>query len=215
MFNLVESMLEKNYMKKFMFLTMLLGLMIVATNNVSAQNCVPKAGEVAVFEHVFSQSGGGKCKILTVGDYSNPTKMGLANDTMSSIKIGQGVTATVCRDFDFKGPCEVFESDDADLTKNPVIKNDMASSIKVKSDRACSPASNQKVALNWVNKTGKPIRVNWIGFDCKEQNYRVIQPDAVFVENSYVGHIFRVRDDSNTNLGLMVAKPDNVNFNIQ
>lgn len=200
-----------------MFLTMMFGLMMVFSGSVSAQqNCgEPKDNQVIVFEHIFSQNGGGKCKVLEVGDYSNPTKMGLANDTMSSIKVGKGVTAMVCRDFDFKGPCEVFASNDADLTKNPVIKNDMASSIKVVKARACSPSSDKALSLKWVNKTGKPIRVNWIGFDCKEQTYRVIQPNAVFEENSYVGHIFRVRDDSNNDLGLMVATPDNLNFEIK
>lgn len=95
-------------------------------------NCPgPAENEVIVFEHIFSDNGGGKCVVLKPGEYKNATEIGLENDTMSSIKIGTGVRATICTHDNFGEPCEEFEKTDLDLMDNPTIKNDTASSIKV------------------------------------------------------------------------------------
>ena len=122
----------------------------------------PGDDEVIVYEHVFYDNGGGKCVKLKPSEYKNATEIGLANDTMSSIKIGVNVRATVCDGENFTAPCEEFEKTDYDLMNNPTIKNDTASSIKVvnvKSDQA--PEKKPEAIKAFVNTlVGDWIDVN-------------------------------------------------------
>lgn len=91
----------------------------------------PADNEVIVYEDIFSSNGGGKCVKLKPGEYKTAAEMGFANDSMSSIKVGVNVRATVCDNENFTAPCEEFEKTDYNLMDNPTIKNDTASSIKV------------------------------------------------------------------------------------
>ena len=91
----------------------------------------PADNEVIIYEDIFSDNGGGKCVKLKVGEYKNAAAMGFANDSMSSIKVGVNVRATVCDNENFTAPCEEFDKTDYDLMDNPTIKNDTVSSIKV------------------------------------------------------------------------------------
>lgn len=112
-------------------------------------NCPgPGDNEVIVFEHIFSENGGGKCVVLKPGEYKNPAEIGLANDSMSSIKVGVNVRATVCTNDNFGTPCEEFDKTDDDLTNNPTIKNDTASSIKVVEVKAESKPEAVKALAN-------------------------------------------------------------------
>lgn len=98
----------------------------------AADSCAaPADNEVIVYEHVFSQNGGGKCVKLKPGEYRNAVAIGLADNIMSSIKVGVNVRATVCDGENFVAPCEDFDKTDDDLTNNATIKNDTVSSIKV------------------------------------------------------------------------------------
>lgn len=208
-------------MKKLMFLTMIFGLMMVFSGSVSAQqNCGnPGANQVIIYEHIFSQDGGGKCIKLEVGEYPNAAKMGLSDNIMSSIKVGKGVTAMVCDGPNFTGACEIFDKDDADLRNNPTIKNDIASSVKVikidetKASKVCPGKTGQEVPIAWKNNTGKTLRINWVNYDCKEEkNTREIKPGQVYDGVSYEGHVFYVRDfSSNEELGIMVVSKSNAN----
>lgn len=220
MFNLIE----KKSMKKLVFLMMLFGLMIVVTGSASAQqNCGdPKDDEVIIYEHIFSQDGGGKCKVLKAGEYKNAAAKGLANNTMSSIKVGKNVYVEVCDLDDFKGACEIFDKNDDDFRNNPLIKNDIVSSIKVvkaknEGAKVCSPQTNEKVNIKWTNQTGKPIRINWINFDCAEESSdRLIQPGGVFDGYSFVGHVFHVRDGkTKESLGKILVTSTNGTQNVK
>lgn len=91
----------------------------------------PADNEVIVYEDIFSSNGGGKCVKLKPGEYKTAAEMGFANDSMSSIKVGVNVRATVCDNENFTAPCEEFDKTDYNLMDNPTIKNDTASSIKV------------------------------------------------------------------------------------
>jgi len=91
----------------------------------------PADNEVIIYEHIFSQDGGGKCVKLKPGEYKNAAAIGLADNIMSSIKVGVNVRATVCDGENFTPPCEDFDKTDDDLTNNATIKNDTVSSIKV------------------------------------------------------------------------------------
>lgn len=71
----------------------------------------------------------GAYKILGIGEYPNPGALGVSNDSISSIKVGGNVKATLCRDDNYGG-CEDFTSDDSHLGDNS-IGNDSVSSAKV------------------------------------------------------------------------------------
>lgn len=105
----------------------------------SADSCdAPADNEVIVYEHVFSQDGGGKCVKLKPGEYANAAAIGLADNIMSSIKVGVNVRATVCDGENFAAPCEDFDKTDDNLTNNATIKNDTVSSIKVIETKAAA-----------------------------------------------------------------------------
>lgn len=155
--------------------------------------------EVIIFEHIFSQDGGGRCVKLQVGEYKNAAAMGFDDNIMSSIKVGKNVHAVVCDGENFTGACDAFDKNDDDFRNNPTIKNDIASSIKVVKAKICSPQSNQPVSLNWTNNTNKSLRIVWITYDCNLRNdpqelQREIKPGQVFQQNSSVGHVFNVAD---------------------
>lgn len=86
----------------------------------------------------------------------------------------------------------------------------------IRKDKVCSPPTRDRVNIKWINKTGKPIRVNWINFKCQEEKSdRLIQPNGVFDGYSFVGHIFRVRDDkTNEDIGLITVESKVANFDI-
>lgn len=128
----------------------------------TADSCdAPADNEVIVYEHIFSQDGGGKCVKLKPGEYKNATAIGLADNIMSSIKVGVNVRATVCDGENFTAPCEDFDKTDDDLTNNQTIKNDTVSSIKIIETKAATaeakPAEIKALATGlageWTNET--------------------------------------------------------------
>ncbi len=215
MFNSIQN----QSMKKLMFSMMFFGLMFVAAGSASAQTatCAPNDDQVAIFEHGGGDKRVGQCKVLGVGEYPTHATMGLGDNMMSSIKVGKNVIAIVCEQADFKGACEVHDSDDGDLRDNPTVKNDTASSLRVVKASVCSPRTGEKVNIKWTNKTGKAIRVNWINFGCTEEpSDRLIAPGGIFDGYSFTGHVFRVREDAgNKNRGLIYVTPAIGTFDIK
>lgn len=110
-------------------------------------HCDPTPTEVAIYIDNF----GGQCVYKDVGDYLNPPSIGLPNDSISSLKVGNGVKATLCRDDGFEGDCETFSTDDVDLIDN-AIGNDQISSIRIH----CDPGPNE-ISLYIDNFSGKCI----------------------------------------------------------
>ena len=216
MFNSIE---EKS-MKKLVFLTMLFGLMIGLNGSVSAQDKCgePKDDQVIIYEHVYQAGKNvGNCKVLEVGEYQNAAAMGLGDDIMSSIKVGKNVYAEVCDGKNFTGACELFDKHDADLRNNPTIKNDKVSSVKVvkvdsnKAAKICTMGGDKQVPIKWTNNTKRTLRINWVSYDCKEENNsREIKPGQVYDGVSYAGHIFVVRDfKSKEQLGHIIVTTSN------
>lgn len=175
----------------------------------------PGDDEVIIYEHIFSQDGGGKCVKLQPGEYKDAAAMGLADNIMSSIKVGKNVHAIVCDGTNFTGACDAFDKDDADFRNNPTIKNDIASSIKVVKAKICSPEGEKPVSLRWTNKTNKNLRIVWINTECQERNAdwevkREIKPGQVFDDQSFVGHVFLVSDfNSGEKYGYMYVTDSN------
>jgi len=73
---------------------------------------------------------GGNCVKVPLGMF--PNSAGVGNDTMSSIKVGSEVRATLCRDSAFRGNCQTFDpgTTRANLG-NESIGNDTVSSIRI------------------------------------------------------------------------------------
>src|SRR3954447_14937547 len=70
-------------------------LVLLGSASRAVAKCDPGANEVAFFQ----DSGfGGKCAIRGLGDYPHSVDTGLANDSISSIKVGASVQALVCAD---------------------------------------------------------------------------------------------------------------------
>lgn len=93
---------------------------------VSAQ-CMPGPNQIALFEH---RDYGGRCAIREVGAYPNASAMGLENDSVSSLRVGGNVWATVCHHNNYKGLCGIFGADLPTL-HGTAIGNDQVSSLKV------------------------------------------------------------------------------------
>ncbi len=177
--------------------------------------------EVYIYEHIFSAQDAeyrksGKCVKLQVGEYKNAAAMGLADNIMSSIKVGKNVHAVVCDKENFDGTCMAFDKDDDNFLNNATLKNDTASSVKVVKAEICSPQSaDQPVTLKWTNKTDKNLRIVWINYECKERNEpreveRKIKPGDVMEEESFVTHIFHVTNfDTNEDYGYIHVNKSN------
>ncbi len=103
--------------------------------------CTPNADQIALF---VDPDYGGQCVVKGVGDYRNPGAIGLPNDSISSVRVGGNVWATLCRDDDYGGGCETFSGDDSNLGDNSIGDNQV-SSVRVEW-RSCSPGADQ-VAL--------------------------------------------------------------------
>ena len=95
----------------------------------SGGSCSPTADQVALY---VDANYSGSCVVNGIGDYPNPSSLGIANDSISSVKVGSNVKLTLCRDDNYGGTCETFQGDDPNLSDNS-IGNDQTSSAKVQS----------------------------------------------------------------------------------
>lgn len=103
--------------------------------------CSPTAQQVAVFQH--SNYGGG-CTTRDLGQYTDPNRLGLANDTMSSVRIGANVEVLLCTDGNFLGDCELVTASRADFGGTR-IGHDRTSSfwVRPKGTLTCVPGPNE------------------------------------------------------------------------
>lgn len=76
----------------------------------------------------------GPCSTLNIGEFPTATRTGLANDSISSFRLGQNVEVLVCEHDNFGGACQVFTQDIADMTGR-AVGNDTITSIKVRPRR--------------------------------------------------------------------------------
>jgi len=97
-------------------------------------SCNPNADQVGLYTDA---NYGGSCVVKDIGNYSNPSAMGIANDSISSVKVGNNVKLTLCQNDNYLGTCEVFTDDDSNLSDNSIGDN-QASSAKVESRSAPS-----------------------------------------------------------------------------
>jgi hypothetical protein len=97
------------------------------TNPPPVQNCRPNANQIALF---YDANYRGRCVLRNIGGYPSVSSTGLPNDSISSIIVGQNVRAVLCRDVNYRGTCESFAGNVANLG-NSRIGNDQVSSVQV------------------------------------------------------------------------------------
>jgi hypothetical protein len=115
-------------MKKIMFLMMFVGLFWAAASDASAQNCRPKANQVALFEDWKYQ---GNCVLVDAGELYNVEDVGFPNDNLSSILFGRNVASVeLCEDVNLGGKCQTFYKSVGDFSKLK-IGNDTVSSMRI------------------------------------------------------------------------------------
>ncbi|MBS0167837.1 MAG: VCBS repeat-containing protein [Nitrospira sp.] len=81
----------------------------------------------------------GPCSSLNIGEFPTATSTGLANDSISSFRLGLNVEVVVCEHEDFSGACQVFTHDIVDMNGQPV-GNEKITSIRVRPRRPAPQA---------------------------------------------------------------------------
>jgi hypothetical protein len=100
----------------------------------------PSVSQVSVFT---GANYSGTCALEGIGDYPNPSAIGLPNDSITSVKIGGNVKVQLCDSDNYTTPCEFISGDDPDLTNNSIGKT--TSSLKVVS---LSPTAGSLMAID-------------------------------------------------------------------
>ncbi|MBE7473339.1 MAG: hypothetical protein HS114_29780 [Anaerolineales bacterium] len=93
--------------------------------------CVPGPNEVALFLNFDYQP---PCEVKILGDYANPDQIGLPNDSISSLRVGQNARAVLCMHGGFTPPCETFTWDDPNLSDN-LIGSGQTTSVRVEKNQ--------------------------------------------------------------------------------
>ncbi|HVJ94502.1 MAG TPA: hypothetical protein VM580_32165 [Labilithrix sp.] len=61
----------------------------------------------------------------------------------------------------------------------------------------CSQQSAQAVNLPFRNEfSDRTVRLYWVNYQCQEVAYGAVKPKTTYVQQTYVGHPWRVRDAS-------------------
>ncbi|MGA2636248.1 hypothetical protein [Methylocella sp.] len=92
-----------------------------------AKECPPQQGQASFYVNAEFV---GPCVIKPIGDYANSDAIGLPNDSISSVRVGPGVEAVLCKDNDFNGGCIVVTQDNG-FINTKTVGNDQTSSVKV------------------------------------------------------------------------------------
>jgi hypothetical protein len=130
--------------------------------------CNPTADQTALFMDI---NYGGTCVIKGTGEYPNPASLGIANDSVSSVKVGGNVQLILCRDDNYAGGCETFTGDDSNLSDNSIGDNSV-SSAKV----AIRTVLNSLSASPSLVSPGQNIQVSWSGLDVTGNDWISVHP---------------------------------------
>ncbi|KAG8666338.1 hypothetical protein FPOAC2_11447 [Fusarium poae] len=97
------------------------------------------------------------------------------------------------------GPDDKLEEWDGDFTTEPegLLQKEVPSSH-----------SHTDVTVDFVNRTGKTLKVSWINWDGKPVYYRTIKNGQTKRQLTYVGHIWRLVDVSDEKFRAVYAAPD-------
>jgi hypothetical protein len=110
--------------------------------NLGHRDCVPGADQVGLFMHTAFLS---PCVVKDMGEYENSEEIGLANDSASSVRVGDNVQVQLCQDTRFRGNCKTLEANQSNLGNIDGVDHDAVSSLKVqpRGFRPCLPTADQ------------------------------------------------------------------------
>lgn len=104
------------------------------------KSCVPGPNEVSIYRHTAYE---GTCVVKPIGEYPTAATMNIANDEVSSARVGAGVQLVACRNEQFTD-CQVLTQDTPDFGRTG-IGHDRLSSMKVQpaGQQDCTTGANQ------------------------------------------------------------------------
>jgi hypothetical protein len=103
--------------------------------------CTPSAAQIAVFQH---KNFGGGCAAMEPGHYTHKDRLGITNDTVSSVQVGSGAEVLLCRDSNYLGDCELFTAARADLSGTRVGDDRLSSMwVRARGTTTCVPGPDQ------------------------------------------------------------------------
>ena len=126
----------------------------------AATNCPPGPNQASFF---VDANFSGQCVTLNFGSYPSASAFILPNDSISSIRLGAGTQAFVCRDNNFGGTCQTVTTSLSGLS-NQSIGNDQISSIKVQplgTATNCPPGADQASFFVDRNFSGQCVTLNF------------------------------------------------------
>jgi hypothetical protein len=94
----------------------------------------PSANEVLFYT---GTDYSGTCVVKGLG----PTKMGISNDALSSIKVGANAQVVVCQDTDYNGTCQLFTENVPDMATTSVGNNAASSAVVMQKTRVTLPST--------------------------------------------------------------------------
>ena len=74
---------------------------------------------------------------------------------------------------------------------------------------SCSPAIQTDAAsITFVNYTARPVSVFWVESNCQETSYATLKAGDSYTQATYVGHVWRIRDQETNDVILEYAAQD-------
>lgn len=72
----------------------------------------------------------------------------------------------------------------------------------------CSPKTEGRFKVEFINHLNEPVTMQWIGFDCTVHALRTVPSNGKTEEMTYPGHIFRFVDSVGRQLATFDVSPD-------
>lgn len=148
--------------------------------------CIPKAKEVVLFEHI---NYGGKCTKLKIGRYPTPALMHMADNSVTSLKVGTAVRAVLFRDVDYGGMSAAFTTNIPNLNAEPIGHDNLSSlRVEMRPKTGCVPRGNEIAVFEHENYGGECMLHNVGNFS---DPLEIGLPDD-FISSVKVGNLLRL-----------------------
>ncbi|HTP00414.1 MAG TPA: glycoside hydrolase domain-containing protein [Anaerolineales bacterium] len=132
---------------------------IVGMPGADCQNPRPNSDQIGLYSE---DNYCGAYSIIGVGDYGDPGALGIATDSVSSIKVGKNVEAVLCADAGYLGTCQDFTGNSWSLANSIVGDNQVSSARVAKRLVLISPANAASVlslrpSFDWADVPGASV----------------------------------------------------------
>lgn len=117
------------------------------------------------------------------------------------IFLARGEGDQVLRTFTASADAQTFVVDDALIAR-------IAKEGEPYTEGNCSPKTEGRFNVEFINHLNEPVRMQWIGFDCTVRVLRTVPANGKTREITYPGHIFRFVDSVGRQLATFDVSPD-------